>query len=89
MVEFDGGQHYEPDVMTADAQRSAALRANGFHVMRFSNREALAERDDVLTAILDWLHLHHPHPSPLPPAGEGAKPNPLRSVAEGVHSSKD
>ncbi|MBA3597898.1 MAG: DUF559 domain-containing protein [Methylibium sp.] len=84
VVELDGGQHYEPAAMAADAQRSGALTANGFHVMRFSNREALAEHDGVLTAILDWLRLHHPHPSPLPLAEEGAEQCPLPQAGEGA-----
>jgi adenine-specific DNA-methyltransferase len=71
VVELDGGQHFEPDAIAADAQRTAALNANGFHVLRFTDREALIERAAVLARILDWLQIHHPHPSPLPPAGEG------------------
>ena len=55
-----------------DADRSAALRALGFHVLRYTNREALAERDAVLADILNWLNSNHPHPNPLPQAGERA-----------------
>ncbi len=56
----------------ADARRTAVLNANGFQVLRFSDREVLTEMDGALTAILSRLHsLHHPHPNPLPPAGEG------------------
>jgi very-short-patch-repair endonuclease len=72
IVELDGGQHFEPEAVEADARRTQALNANGFHVLRFDDRQALVEREGVLTRILDWLHSHHPHPSPLPPAGEGA-----------------
>ena len=72
VVELDGGQHFEPAAVLADADRSAALRALGFHVLRYTNREALAERDAVLADILNWLNSNHPHPNPLPPAGEGA-----------------
>ncbi len=71
IVELDGGQHFEPEAVEADARRTQVLDANGFHVLRFDNRQALAEREGVLTSILDWLHLHHPHPNPLPQAGEG------------------
>ena len=73
VVELDGGQHFEPEAMEADRLRSLALNANGFHVLRFDNRQALAEREGVLSSILDWLRTHHPHPGPLPQAGEGGK----------------
>jgi adenine-specific DNA-methyltransferase len=53
-------------------RRTEALSRLGFHVMRFDNRQALAETDAVLTQILHWLESHHPHPNPLPQAGEGA-----------------
>ncbi len=75
VVELDGGQHFEAEAMKADAVRTAALNALGFHVLRFSDREALAERDAVLTAVLDWPHTHPPHPNPLPQAGEGVHTN--------------
>jgi adenine-specific DNA-methyltransferase len=72
IVELDGGQHFEPEAIEADARRSAALNAAGFHVLRFDDRQALAETDAVLQVILAWLHAYHPHPNPLPQAGEGA-----------------
>jgi very-short-patch-repair endonuclease len=70
IVELDGGQHFDPDIMAADAQRTQNLNQLGFHVLRFTDREALIEREAVLTQILAWLHTHHPHPRPLP-EGEG------------------
>jgi len=73
VVELDGGQHFEADAMEADALRTAELNALGFHVLRFTDREALVERDAVLSRILDWLTSHHPHPNPLPLAGEGVQ----------------
>ena len=72
IVELDGGQHFEPEAMAADVRRTAELGRLGFHVLRYTDREALAERDAVLMHILDWVHTHHPHPNPLPQAGEGA-----------------
>ena len=77
IVELDGGQHFEPDAMAADERRTTELRRLGFQVLRFTDREALVEREGVLTRILDWLHIHHPHPHPLPQAGEGAMHSPL------------
>ena len=72
VIELDGGQHFEPAAVRADAERTAALSARGFHVLRYTNREALAERDAVLADILNWLNSNHPHPNPLPQAGERA-----------------
>ena len=71
IVELDGGQHFEPEAIEADRRRTEALNRAGFEVLRFTDREALLERDGVLIRILDWLHTHHPHPDPLPQAGEG------------------
>ena len=43
-------------------------------VLRFDNRQALFETEAVLDSIRQHLQARHPHPNPLPPAGEGAKP---------------
>ena len=71
VIELDGGQHFEPAAMAVDARRTAELSAHGFHVLRFNDREVLAERDAVVTGILNWLAVNHPHPNPLPQAVEG------------------
>ena len=55
VVELDGGQHFDPDIAAYDARRTAALRALGFHVLRFTNREALLQPDEVKEQILKWL----------------------------------
>ena len=74
VVELDGGQHYDDEGQRRDATRAAALKAHGFEVLRFSNRELLAETDSVLQMIHDRLLASHPHPGPLPRAGEGGNP---------------
>ena len=71
IVELDGGQHFEPEAMKADARRTVSLNALGFRVLRFTDREVLTEMSAVLQAIFDWLQAHCPHPIPLPQAGEG------------------
>ena len=71
VVELDGGQHFDEEAQLSDARRTALLAKQGFDVLRFSNREALVESDAVLITIHGWLVAHHPHPNPLPHAGEG------------------
>ena len=67
VVEIDGGQH---GTMTEiDNTRTEFLNARGYRVLRFWNNEVLRQLDAVLAKILDSLT--HPHPSPLPQAGEG------------------
>ena len=39
VVELDGSQHYEPQGIAYDEERSAALSKYGLTVLRFSNRE--------------------------------------------------
>jgi adenine-specific DNA-methyltransferase len=72
IVEIDGGQHFEPATVNVDAVRSVVLERGGFTVLRFDNRQVLTQRTAVVESIHHWLLSHHPHPSPLPQAGEGA-----------------
>ncbi len=44
VVEVDGGQHNDSDY---DARRDAWLKAQGYEVLRFWNRDVLAEIDGV------------------------------------------
>ena len=74
VVELDGGQHFEPEAAQADAKRTAALRSNGWQVLRFDNRQMLEQTESVLSVIHQWLRSNHSHPKPLPPAGEGVNP---------------
>ena len=39
VIEIDGSQHYEPQGMAHDAERSTFLSALGLEVLRFSNRD--------------------------------------------------
>ena len=39
VIEADGSQHYEPQGMVHDAERSQFLTALGLEVLRFSNRD--------------------------------------------------
>jgi adenine-specific DNA-methyltransferase len=66
VVEVDGGQHGEE----RDASRTAWLEGHGYRVIRFWNDEVMGNLEGVLQAILQELGTH-PHPNPLPQAGEG------------------
>ena len=63
IIEADGGQHAEQQVY--DQQRSAALAAKGYRVLRFWNNEILNDIDGVLERIRIEL-CRSPHPDPLP-----------------------
>lgn len=49
IVELDGGQHAEQ--MEQDAERTRALEASGYTVIRFWNNDVLANADGVLETI--------------------------------------
>ena len=75
IVEADGGQHGEQEEY--DSDRSAALAAAGWRVLRFWNNEILSDVGAVLGVIADALRAPSPSRSaspngslPLPP-GEG------------------
>ncbi len=70
IVEVDGSQHALAE--EKDADRTKALEAMGFLVVRCWNNEVLTNIEGVLHGILAELHLdvpEPPHPNPLP-AGE-------------------
>ena len=51
VIEVDGSQHYEPQGMTYDAERSAFLSSLGLKVLRFSNRDIDREFHGVCEQI--------------------------------------
>ena len=51
VIEVDGSQHYEPQGMAYDAERSAFLSALGLEVLRFSNRDIDSNFRDVCEQI--------------------------------------
>jgi very-short-patch-repair endonuclease len=64
IVELDGGQHVERG--KEDAERTAALEAQGYLVLRFWNNDILRNTDGVIESILQTLNPSPPHPNPLP-----------------------
>ena len=65
-VELDGGQHFSDQALRRDAERSRYLGGRGIRVIRFSNREVLAQMPELLAEILRQAEIAAPHPSPLP-----------------------
>ena len=64
VIELDGGQHAERQ--DHDDERTAALEARGYLVLRFWNNDVLQNMDGILESILNTLRPDPPHPSPLP-----------------------
>ncbi|MDP4023226.1 DUF559 domain-containing protein [Methylobacterium sp. NEAU 140] len=54
-VEVDGDQHGRAVDAAYDARRTAALEAQGFRVLRFSNAEIMRSMDTVLDTIFSAL----------------------------------
>jgi len=53
VVEVDGGVHRDEDRMARDAQREAYLRERGYHVLRLTDREVMADPDAAADRIRD------------------------------------
>ena len=72
IVEFDGSQHH--DQADYDAQRTAALEAQGWRVVRLWNSDVLANPEGAAQYILSEAAecLGGTHPQPLP-SREGRK----------------
>ncbi|MGA0609393.1 endonuclease domain-containing protein [Caldimonas sp. KR1-144] len=86
-VELDGGHHAEPAAVLRDDQRSQAIADEGLRVIRFWNNDVLNNIEGVLQIIAEATR--HPHPSPLPQAGEGAKHPALSpAIGEGVNTKE-
>ena len=64
VIELDGGQHVERSKQ--DMERTKALEAHGYLVLRFWNHDVLSNTDGVVESIIDTLKPWPPHPNPLP-----------------------
>lgn len=51
IVEVDGSYHFIGDQIISDEQRTAYLESFGYHVIRFTNEEVLADTQNVLQKI--------------------------------------
>jgi very-short-patch-repair endonuclease len=57
VVEVDGGQHFAPDAIARNAERTAALERMGLTVLRFDDRQVLLETEAVLDVILGFVEM--------------------------------
>jgi very-short-patch-repair endonuclease len=67
IVEIDGGQHDQNS--ERDRDRTAALEAMGYLVLRFWNNDVIHNTEGVLETILNTVNQSRsepPHPNPLP-----------------------
>ena len=62
VIELDGSQHYEPQGLAYDTERSQFLMALGLEVLRFSNWDIDCDFRDVCTQIdlIIQKRLHSP-----------------------------
>ena len=67
IIEVDGGQHAEK--ITADAQRTRWLEAQGYRVLRFWNNDVLANVGAVAQVIFDTVERASPPIPSFPPRG--------------------
>jgi very-short-patch-repair endonuclease len=75
VIEIDGSQHYDPEGIARDTRRTAFLKREDFHVIRFGNREVLSNSAGVTDRVIFVLtRLDPTRPRAAanpPPEGEG------------------
>ena len=85
VIELDGSQHYEPQGLAYDAERSQFLMSLGLEILRFSNRDIDRDFRGVCTQIDLIIRkrlqdpLSHPTVTALP-KGEPRGCTPLHSM---------
>ena len=57
VIELDGSQHYEPEAMEYDENRTAYLNDLGIYVLRFTNSEVDTNFEGVCQAVEERLSL--------------------------------
>lgn len=55
VIELDGGQHKDEQVMEKDNERTKWLENKGYKVLRFWNNEILTNIEGVLEKISEYL----------------------------------
>ena len=73
MIELDGGGHYEPEQMEADARRTAALESMDLRVIRICNLDVDKNLRGVCEFIDTEVRKSLPQsPAATAPSSEGA-----------------
>ena len=89
VIEVDGSQHYETQVMNYDSERSAYLAGLGLVVLRFSNRDIDRDFQGVCAQIDLTIQNKKPSQSPSVtalPKGEPRDGCKKRSVSVSIRS---
>jgi very-short-patch-repair endonuclease len=55
VIELDGGQHNDEEVIEKDNKRTKWLEGKGYRVLRFWNNEVLANMEGVMEKISESL----------------------------------
>jgi len=71
VIEIDGSQHYEPDAIEYDTQRTKTLESLGLRVIRFNNVQVVQELENVLAVIVAEVEKAIAVNPPCPPLKRG------------------
>jgi len=55
IIELDGGQHHIEEGIAKDKKRDKFLQANGFKVLRFSDRDVIENLEGLLQKVYENL----------------------------------
>jgi len=70
IIELDGPIHNTQKVREYDHRREALLKANGYRILRFKNKEVFQEEAKVLSTILQALKENHQQVDFFSPLGK-------------------
>ncbi|PZA09858.1 DNA methyltransferase [Rhodopseudomonas palustris] len=71
IIEVDGSQHSDEDVLKRDEVRTQWLQSEGYRVIRFWNNDVMSKTDAVMDAIYNATAVTPPR---LPAAGDPPPP---------------
>ena len=57
VIELDGSQHFEPDALAYDLERTKILESLGLKVIRFDNSQIFNKLESVLTVIYNTVKM--------------------------------
>jgi very-short-patch-repair endonuclease len=75
VIEVDGGQHS----VEADQERTSAIEAEGYRIIRFWNNEVLQNAEGCFDRLSQFLRQPHPHPAATrQQAAKSPHPSPIK-----------